>query len=256
MVPIVKKSYNYTCNKCLYNIYIVMDGEISMGLLNKHKEKVFLLLTLIIIGGLCYHYRQYAELLQNPIKFKEYVLSLGWIGLIIYILLQMIQVIVFFIPGEVIQIAIGCAYGTILGTILTTIGISFGSLIIFLLSRKYGRPLVEKLVNEKYLTYLENVLNCRRKNLIVFLLYFMPGMPKDSIIFVCGISKIELKNFIIYSTLGRLPFIIVSCYYGSNIAVGNKTSLILTTIIIVIAFVIGLLNKDKILIVFKKQAAL
>ena len=233
-----------------------MGGEISMGLVNKHKEKLFLLLTLIVFGGLCYHYRQYAELLQNPIKFKECVLSLGWIGLIIYIVLQILQVVLFFIPGEVIQIAIGCAYGTIIGTVLTTIGIAIGSLLIFLLSRKYGRPLARKFVNQKYLTYLENILNCRRKNLIVFLLYFMPGMPKDSIIFVCGISKIELKDFILYSTLGRLPFIMVSCYYGSNIALGNKTSLVLTTITIALVFVIGILNKHKILLMFKKQTAL
>lgn len=227
-----------------------------MKLFNKYKDKILLLLIILALVGLCYHYRQYAELLQNPIKFKECVLSLGWPGLIVYLALQVLQVVVFFIPGEVIQIAIGCAYGTIIGTVLTAIGIAMGSFIVFLLSRKYGRPLVERFVSEKYLGYLESILNCKKKNLIVFLLYFIPGMPKDSIIFVCGISKIKLKDFMLYSTLGRIPFIMVSCYFGSNIALGNKLTLILTSLVVAIALLIAIINKNKILLMFKKQAAL
>lgn len=255
MVSTVMKSYNCICNERLRSICLRLDGGSKMKILNKYKDKILLLLLFIALTGVCYHYRQYAELLHNPIKFKECVLSLGWIGLIVYIILQILQVVIFFIPGEVIQVAVGCAYGTIIGTILTTIGIALGSLIVFLLSRKYGRPLVEKFVSEKYLSYLENILNSRRKNLIVFLLYFIPGMPKDSIIFVCGISKIKLKDFMIYSSLGRLPFIMVSCYFGSNIALGNKIALILTSIVIAVVFLIALLNKDKIMHTMKNQAA-
>lgn len=256
MVTNPKKFYNYMCNESLHDIIIKLDGGIKMRILNKYKDKILLLLIIIALAGLCYHYRQYAEILQNPIEFKECVLSLGWMGLVIYILLQILQVVIFFIPGEVIQVAVGCAYGTIIGSILTIIGIALGSLIVFLLSRKYGRPLVERFVSEKYLSYLENVLNSRRKNLIVFLLYFIPGMPKDSIIFVCGISKIKLKDFMIYSSLGRLPFIIVSCYFGSNIALGNKITLILTTVIVAIVLLVAIINKNRILGALKNQTAL
>lgn len=215
--------------------------------LNKYKELIIIMLFTIITLLLCYKYKQYILMLKNPNDFKNFIMSFGYLGIIVFVLFQFLQVVIFFIPGEVMQVAGGCIYGTILGSILSLIGITIGSILLFLLSRKYGRPLTEKFVPEKHLNSLENALGSKRLNLIVFLLYFLPGLPKDSTIMVCGISKISLKNFLIYSTLGRIPALVLSCYFGSSMLSCNKGPLIIMVIVIVTVFLIGLVKGDYLL---------
>ncbi|WP_243159290.1 VTT domain-containing protein [Clostridium sp. cel8] len=165
----------------------------------------------------------------------------------------MFQVIVFFIPGELIQVAGGYIYGPFIGSILSVIGITTGSIIAYVVSKIFGNPLVNKMLSKKKLKFFRKILNLGSINFVVFLLYLIPGIPKDILAYICGISKISLKDFIIYSTLGRLPGIFISSYFGSKVYSEDKFILIFIFIFMVLLFVIGVFRGEKIVLKFIKN---
>lgn len=204
-------------------------------------------LLIIITLILCYKYRSYIYLMNNPEELKDFINSFGYYGIIVFMLFQIFQVIIFFIPGEVMQVAGGWIYGTFGASILSIIGINIASIFVFLISKRFGRPFVEKVVAEKQLKNIEMALSSKKLNLIVFLIYFLPGIPKDASIFVCGISRISLKNFLIYSTLGRIPALVFSCYLGSSMISQNKIIIILLVSIVAVFGLIGLFKGEYLL---------
>jgi uncharacterized membrane protein YdjX (TVP38/TMEM64 family) len=74
----------------------------------------------------------------------------------------------------------------------------------------------------------------------------IPGIPKDVLAYICGISDITFKNFMLYSTLGRIPGIFISTYFGSRMYAGHKGILIAIAVIMSILFVIGVFKGEKI----------
>ncbi|GKU25661.1 TVP38/TMEM64 family protein [Clostridium folliculivorans] len=215
----------------------------------KNKGIILLILSILVLILLFIIFKRdihnMIEILKNNEKFKRYLLSFGPLAPIVYTLLQFLQVVIFFIPGEVFQTAGGYVFGTIEATILSIVGINLGSIILFNLTKKYGTRFVEKVVPDVAIKPFESLMNSDRLNLVVFLIYILPGIPKDSSIFLCGLSRITLIDFLIYSTLGRLPMLILSSYYGANIAIGNKIVFYTGTTIFIMLIVIGLVFKDK-----------
>ncbi|NFT90305.1 TVP38/TMEM64 family protein, partial [Clostridium botulinum] len=192
------------------------------------------------------YYKNFA-VLKDPKNIKNIILSYGNYGIIVFLIFQIIQVVAFFIPGEVMQIAGGYIYGTLLGSVYSLIGITLGSVFVFLLAHIYGRPLVHKIISKKDLKFFDRVLNIGSIKLIVFLLYLIPGIPKDALGYICGISDIKFKDFFILSTLGRIPEVLASAYFGANIHTGNKSILIIVGVVSSLVFIIGVLNGEKII---------
>ncbi|MBU5484029.1 VTT domain-containing protein [Clostridium sp. MSJ-11] len=219
-------------------------------LLNRYKSIIILIMTLLFFIALGYIFRKELEhifnMLRDQKQIKEFITSFGPLSKIVFIILQIIQVVIFIIPGEITQAAGGYIFGTVRGTILSIIGINIGAVILFLLTKKYKEKLVDKLIPNGIKTKFQKILNCKKINLIVFLIYLLPGIPKDVLTFLCGLSKISLKDFILYSTLGRMPALIMSCYYGQSLALGNKSMIIIGTIIILVVFLIGVIFKETI----------
>lgn len=187
---------------------------------------------IVIVGILLKNNIQHLKhLMNNKSEIKEILTNFGPLGPIVLVVFQILQVVIFFIPGEVFQTAAGYAYGTWIGTLLCIVGIDIGSIVLFVATKKYGSSLVDKFVPKKVSDYFYKLLQSEKINFIVFLIYLVPGIPKDGSIFLCGLSKINLRDFLIYSTLGRLPALIISCYYGANLALGNTKIIIVITIL-------------------------
>lgn len=198
------------------------------------------------------YYFKYMYIVRSPKKLKYIILSYGRYGIFVFLILQMLQVVAFFIPGELIQIASGYIYGTFLGTLLSIFGITLGSIIAYLISRILGKPLLVRMISKRKFEFFKNVLNFKNINLLVFFLYLIPGIPKDILAYICGISRINLKDFTIYSTLGRLPGIIISSYFGSKIYSGDKLMLIFISAAMILLFTIGFLKREKIMLKISK----
>lgn len=219
----------------------------GLRLLYKNRGYFILALIAMFIIFIAYeYYGQYFKELKDPKKIKSIILSYGEYSVLAFLVMQMIQVVAFFIPGEVMQIAGGYIYGAFVGGLLTLLGITLGSAIVYGLSRQYGKPLIRKIISDKQLKFFDKLLRLGSVNYIVFLLYLIPGIPKDVLAYICGISDITFKNFMLYSTLGRIPGIFISTYFGSRMYAGHKGILIAIAIIMSILFVIGVFKGEKI----------
>ena len=149
--------------------------------------------------------------------------STGPYSLVIFTLIQALQVIIAFIPGEATGFIGGYLYGTIPGFIFSTIGLTLGSYVAFKLARIFGMPLVKRLVREdtlnKFHTFMEG-----KGMIVAFLLFVFPGFPKDSVCYILGVSQMELKTFLIISTIGRAPGTLMLAMQGASIR-GNHFAL-------------------------------
>ena len=219
-----------------------------INIIKSHWKKALSVLTLLVLFLFIYNYKDdllnFMQLLKHTDEVSIYIKSFGPLAGIIFILLQVLQVVIFFIPGEFIQAAGGYAFGTWIGTLYSIIGISLGSSILFFATRRFGHNFVEKVLPKKVKKSFKKIFNSKRINLIVFLVYLIPGFPKDSLAFLAGVSKIDFRSFIIYSTLGRLPALFLSSYYGANIASGKKFIIIMLSVVFILVIGVGIRFKS------------
>ncbi|MGG5460179.1 TVP38/TMEM64 family protein [Clostridium sp. B9] len=217
-----------------------------------NKKKIFIILGLLILifsGITLYLTREYVMIFYKAITNGEVVRSyfqrFGAWSAVIFFLFQVVQVVIFFIPGEVIQAAGGYLFGTIGGTLLSFFGIAVGSAVLFYICQKFGKKLVQRFVPKDMFDRLEKILNSPKFKLILVILFFVPGAPKDSLIMVCALSNITLKHFIIFSMIGRIPALTASSLVGANLAQGNMAIVIIVSIIALIACGLGVIfRKD------------
>ncbi|MGE5310534.1 MAG: TVP38/TMEM64 family protein [Nitrospirota bacterium] len=121
----------------------------------------------------------------------------------VFILFQILQVVFAPIPGEVTGLIGGYLYGPVLGTIYSTVGLTVGSWLAFMLARFLGLPFVEKAVNPEILKKYDYVME-HQGAIVSFILFLIPGFPKDYLCYIMGLSHMKLWTFLIISTVGRL----------------------------------------------------
>lgn len=174
---------------------------------------VILLLTLFITKILAPYLRSTEEL-------RTFLDSYGWKGYLVLMGLQCLQVVVALIPGEVVELGAGYAYGALEGTFICLIGIAISSSLIFLLVKKVGVSLVETLISREKLLQLRFINSERKLNRVVFLLFFIPGTPKDVLTYFVGLTHMRLPEFLLISLTARIPSVVSSTICGQML--GDK----------------------------------
>ena len=233
------------------NIWNVISAKVS-----QYKQYIVLSVILLFFIFIGYeYYFKYSYMLKDPIILKGVILSYGSFSILVFIFMQVLQVVVFFIPGEFIQIAGGYIFGTFLGGLISLIGITLGSAIAYFVSDRYGRPLVEKLLLNKKVIFFRKILKAGSKKTVVFMFYLIPGIPKDALAYICGVSNISFRDFFIFSTLGRIPGIFISSFFGQKIYAQDSVSLIIIGIVMFIVSIVGVFKGESIIknIVKKKK---
>jgi uncharacterized membrane protein YdjX (TVP38/TMEM64 family) len=157
----------------------------------------------------------------SDVGLREWIKQRGAAAPIVFITIQAVQVIVFVIPGEVPQIAGGYLFGVWYGSLLSVAGIAVGSTVAFFLGRALGTPFVEALFRRDQVERVRTLLLSERARIVFFLLFLIPGIPKDILCYVAGVTPLGFPYFIAVSTLGRLPGIVVSAIIG-NAAASNR----------------------------------
>ena len=190
---------------------------------------------------------------EGQVAFKNKVEQTGVIGLLSLLGLQIAQIFLFIIPGEPIEILAGMCYGGFWGTIFIIISNLLTSTAIFFMVRKLGKQFIYHFNDKEKISKIENsklFQNPKKIEYIIFILFLIPGTPKDLIVYISGLLPISFKKFIIISNLARIPSIISSTLAGANMAVGDlKTSIIMyagiVAIVAVAIFIMNKLDKDK-----------
>lgn len=162
--------------------------------------------------------RELWQLFSSTAGLREWVASTGALAPLAFVAVQALQVVVFVIPGEVPQIAGGYLFGPWLGTLLSLGGILVGSAIDFFLARLAGKPFVRALFPGDQVDRIGRLLDTRGARVAFFLLFLVPGIPKDILCYVAGLSPMRFPFFAGSSTLGRLPGIVGSAIIGDAAA--------------------------------------
>lgn len=227
----------------------------------KSKVKIFkIILTLIVIaifvGIIIYLFPVMKNLStkEGQVAFKEKVDNSGIWGLMSLFGLQVAQIFLIIVPGEPIEILAGMCYGGFWGTVFIMVSAGIISTAIFFLVRKYGKKFVCDFCDEEKIEKIEkNKLfqNPTKIEMIMFILFLVPGTPKDLLVYISGLLPIKPSRFILISTFARFPSVITSTLAGENLAIGDwKMSIILyiaiLSIVAIIIFIISKFDKDKI----------
>ena len=194
------------------------------------------------------------ELTVSLDKFRDYIISLGSFGSVVLIFFQMLQTIIAPIPGEVIQVAGGYVYGVTFGVIYTTIGLLLGAIIAFYFTRLIGTPFIEKLINKKNSQWMVDIMDNKKFSAILFIVFLVPGLPKDFLIYVAGLTPINPLKFFGILLISRFPWLLASVSIGSNLHYGNYISTIIVSLIAIVSFILGICYKDKLISKFSKSS--
>lgn len=187
------------------------------------------------------------DLIKDPARLKNLITDFKTYHILMFILVQMIQVIIFIIPGELVEIAAGYLFGTMLGSIYSIIGIALGSAASFFIARLLGYEFVRWVVPEQMFNKWDVFINeDKRGGTVLFLLYFIPGTPKDALAYFAGLTPLSYIKFVLISMFARLPAIVFSAYIGANIEQKNYSTALIIAIISGIVFLFGFIYRDKI----------
>jgi uncharacterized membrane protein YdjX (TVP38/TMEM64 family) len=153
--------------------------------------------------------------LQDHHRLKGIILSYGAYSPLAFILLQIVQVVVAPIPGGAIEFIGGYLFGVGAGFLYSMVGLLLGSSVAFGLARIFEKWAVEKFVSEEtrkkfdYLIGHEGVI-------LSFLLFLIPGFPKDALCYILGLTPMHWGIFLIISTIGRVPGTLMATLQGAK----------------------------------------
>jgi uncharacterized membrane protein YdjX (TVP38/TMEM64 family) len=175
-----------------------------------------LLLVGLVAAAIAW-WRPIYDFVSDQEQMRAWVEGLGAWGPLAIIIMEMIQALLAPIPGQAIEAASGYLYGPWWGTLFPMIGMVIGSSIIFLLSRRFGRPLVIRLVGKQSMARLDDLAR-RGGAPFFFLIWLLPFAPDDLACVAAGLTPMPFRQFIVLMTVGRLPGVFVSVMVGANIA--------------------------------------
>ena len=174
-------------------------------------------------------------------------------GVVILLAIQFLQIVVAFIPGEVVQVAAGMIYGPWVGALVVLIGCVMSSAFVFLLVKKLGAPFVQKMVPAKYMDKFQNFEQSGKLNIAVFILFFIPGLPKDVFTYLVPLTHMRMGAFLLLSNVGRIPGVVMSTYAAGSIVEGDYLVAIVIFVISAVIAGIGLLNQKRIMAFFERR---
>ena len=187
--------------------------------------------------------------------FRVYIQSFGPLGWLVLLGLQFLQVFVALIPGELLETAAGYAFGPIIGTIICYLGVALASALVFALTRRFGVRLVEVFISREKINELRFINTEKKRNGLIFLLFFIPGTPKDLFTYFVGLTDMKLSTFLAISLVARIPSVVSSTFGGHLLGEGQWWGAVLLYGITGIVSLIGLMLYNKILNRKQKKSA-
>ena len=213
----------------------------------KHKFIKIILIVIsfaIMIGATVYLWPIITNLStkEGQIEFKQTVANSGIKGFLMLFGLQFAQIFLPILPGEPIEILSGMCYGWFWGTVFLIISTGIISACIYILVKMLGKNFVKFFCGEEKIEKIENselFKNPHKIEHLMLILFLIPGVPKDILVYIGGLLPIKPARFLLIATFARFPSIISSTLAGDKIAVGDwKMSIILYVLVIIIVAII------------------
>lgn len=184
---------------------------------------------------------EWLEMLPQHLNNHPQIAALSLIGL------QIVQVIICILPGQPIQFAASYMFGTFGGYLISISGAVIGAFSAYYIAKFLGTDAVKLIFGEAKVDNYRNKINSGKGLLIVLLIYLIPGLPKDLIGYVAGISNMRVLPFIIVSSIGRTPPMFGSLLVGTYFQAKNWFAIAVLAVICVIMLVICFIKRKSLI---------
>ena len=181
------------------------------------------------------------EYLADPDLVRERIGEHYFLGALALVLISAAQVVVALVPGEVVEIAAGYVFGSWIGSFLCLVGIVLGSSTTILLVRRFGARFVYAFYPKEKIDALPIINDPAKRNLLTFILFVIPGTPKDLFTYAIGLTDMSIPLYIALTTVARFPSVILSTVSGNAVGDENYTKAILFAVITAAVSGIGVL---------------
>lgn len=166
-------------------------------------------------------YKPFSILVEDPDRLRAWIDSFGAGRILIFVALVVLQIVLAMIPGEPLEIASGVLFGPWLGTVLFLAGAALGTFAVLWLTRRYGHKIAALFFSHKDLDSLHFLQNTKRLETWAFLLFLLPGTPKDLLTWFAGLTPIKPRRFIVLTIIARIPSVVSSALGGHELLRGN-----------------------------------
>lgn len=204
---------------------------------------IFLLFSLVIFWFIG---KPLIKFVSEPEHFREWVDGKGILGRLAFIGMVVLQVFIAIIPGEPLEIGAGYAFGALEGTLLCLLGTTLGSVLVFSFVRRFGVRAVEVFFPREKINSLRFLQNSKKLNFLVFIIFLIPGTPKDILSYCVGLTTMKMGTWLLISSIARIPSIITSTIGGNALGMGEHLFAIIVFAVTIVLSVGGLLLYNKI----------
>ncbi len=221
----------------------------SLSLKNKKIISVASLMIFVLFTVAVFYFigRPMLEFVSEPDKFRLWAEQKGLFGKAAFIGMMALQVVIAIIPGEPLEIGAGYTFGIWEGTLLCLLGQMLGSIIVFLFVKYIGVRVVEVFFSKDKIESLAFLKDHNQLNIIVFLLFFIPGTPKDILTYFVGLTPMKLTTFLLITFFARIPSVITSTIGGDAMGLKNYQFAVVVFVITIVISGIGILIYRKII---------
>ena len=181
---------------------------------------LFVALVLLLTA---YSFPYIMKLSQQEVRerVRDYVTDKGAVGILFMLGIQLLQVVLSVIPGEPVEVLFGFIFGPWMGALLCMLGIFIGSMLVFCFTRALGKDFMKRVESEGKYDKLRFLKDPTKRDAFIFILFFIPGTPKDTLTYFAPFTKIGMWKFLVLSTFARIPSIITSTFAGDSIFTGD-----------------------------------
>lgn len=206
---------------------------------------IIFLAVMVVLTVIFWPYIESLATEEGREQFKEWVDGLGFGGWLVTLGIQLLQIFIALIPGEPVELMLGFVWGPWLGTLTCLLGIFIGTATIYCLVRWLGMKFVRKVVGTDDLTKYKFLSDKNKVEITVFILFFIPGTPKDALTYIAPIAPIHPVKYLLIATFARIPSIITSTILGDSVAEGNYLLAIIVFVITALISILGIIFGNK-----------
>ena len=222
-----------------------MKNAVENSLTDKEKKikTIFLIILVLVFSGILAVAvgKPMIDFVKEPALFRKFVKSHGILSDMVFILMLVFQMVIAVIPGEPFEIAAGYAFGTVRGLIDCLLAFAIGGTVIFFAVRKFGVKIVEVFFPIEKIRQLKFLANSKRLNTATFIIFLIPGTPKDLLSYFVGLTDMKFSVWLVITTVARIPSLITSVLGGNALGKEKYEIALIVFLITLVISGIGLI---------------
>lgn len=209
----------------------------------------FVVLIVVLIGLTIWAIPFFISLKDDSVReaFIKQIASMGPLGPAMLIFLQALQVVIAVIPAGIVQVIAGAVYGVWGGLLITMSGVMLGTASVFIMVRKFGGVFATKMVSGEKLKKFSFLQEEHKRDTLVFVLFLIPGSPKDVITYFMPMTSISLARFMVLSSIARIPSALTGVLVGVSMGQGMWVRSILIFLACALLGLGGLVYRERLI---------